>query len=103
MKCLLKWIAALAVVAGLLALAAALLCRTREPEEYITLYKDEYTGRSPLRPHSCSGDLLSWACAWAGPVRQVSSASTAENGASAPCRQPCARRQGAWPSGVWPP
>ena len=41
MKCLLKWIAALAVVAGLLALAAALLCRTREPEEYITLYKDE--------------------------------------------------------------
>ena len=30
MKCLLKWIAALAVVAGLLALAAALLCRTRE-------------------------------------------------------------------------
>ena len=41
MKCLLKWIAALAVVAGLLALAAALLGRTREPEEYLTVYQDE--------------------------------------------------------------
>lgn len=38
MKTLLKWIAALTVAAGLLMLAAALLCKAREPERYITLY-----------------------------------------------------------------
>lgn len=38
MKTLLKWVAALAVIAGLAALAAALLCKRSEPDSYITLY-----------------------------------------------------------------
>lgn len=38
MKTLLKWTAALAVAAGLLVLAAALLCKCRKLDPYITLY-----------------------------------------------------------------
>lgn len=41
MKTLLKWTAALAVAAGLLVLAAALLCKCRKPDPYITLYGNQ--------------------------------------------------------------